>query len=114
MATSRTGTTKYLRNRKRVLDKAKRDGLMHCPGWTDHTGAHHPCGRELDWDTPRTDASVEADHIIAPKFGGTDDEDNLAPLCRKCNLSKSDGSRVPAGYAGADEFPTSHIWGALA
>ena len=110
MATSRTGTTKYMRNRKRVLDKAKRDGLTHCPGWFSHDGTHHPCGRELDWTTPGTDASVEADHIISPKHGGTDDVDNLAPLCRHCNVRKGDGSRVPAGFSEAEEFPTSRVW----
>ena len=110
MATSRTGTTKYMRNRKRVLDKARKEGLTHCPGWTGQDGTHHPCGRELDWDNGGTDASVEADHIIAPKHGGTDDTDNLTPLCRHCNVRKGDGSRAPAGFAGAEDFPTSRVW----
>ncbi len=110
MATSRTGTSKYLRSRKAVLRKARAAGLSHCPGWTDATGVHHPCGRELEWDVPGTDASVEADHILAPKFGGTDDEDNLTPLCRACNVRKGDGSRVIAGFAEVDDFPMSRAW----
>lgn len=110
MATSRTGTSRYLRNRKRVLDKARAEGLSHCPGWTDANGTHHPCGRELDWTTPGTDASVEADHIVAPKFGGTDDVENLTPLCRACNVRKGDGSRVLAGFAEVDAFPVVGVW----
>src|SRR5699024_1147885 len=110
MATSRTGTTKYMRNRKRVLDKAKREGLTHCPGWTGQDGSHHPCGRPLDWDNAGTEASVEADHIIPPAYGGTDDADNLAPLCRKCNITKGDGSHAPAGFDAPENFPSSRTW----
>ena len=110
MATSRTGTTKYLRNRKAVLRKARAAGLTHCPGWTDAASVHHACGRRLDWAVSGTDSSVEADHIVSPKFGGTDDEENLAPLCRACNVRKGDGSRVIAGFAGVDEFPMSRAW----
>jgi 5-methylcytosine-specific restriction endonuclease McrA len=110
VVTSRTGTTKYLTNRRKVLRKARDAGLTQCPGWTDTSGQHHPCGRELDWDAHGTPASVEADHIIAPKYGGTDDEDNLTPLCRDCNVRKGDGSRVLAGFADVDMFPMSREW----
>jgi 5-methylcytosine-specific restriction endonuclease McrA len=109
MVTSRTGTAKYLRNRKRVLDKARADGLTHCPGWTD-TAGHHACGRELNYDVPKLPESAEADHILSPKFGGTDDVENLTPLCRDCNGRKGDGSKVQAGFLSADEFPLSRVW----
>lgn len=111
MVTSRTGTAKYLRNRKRVLDKARAEGLTHCPGYVDAVGTHHPCGRELNYDVPRLPESVEADHIVAPKFGGTDDVENLAPLCRDCNgRRKGDGSKVVAGFLPASDFPMSREW----
>lgn len=32
--------------------------------------------------------SFHVEHIIATKHGGTDDEDNLALACQKCNLHK--------------------------
>lgn len=110
MVTSRTGTAKYLRNRKRVLAKAQADGLTNCPGYTDAAGAHHPCGRELNYDVPKLPESAEADHIVSPKFGGTDDVENLTPLCRDCNVRKGDGSKVQAGFLSADEFPMSRVW----
>jgi hypothetical protein len=72
MVTSRTGTAKYMRNRRKVLDQARRDGIVNCPGYVDAAGVQHPCGRELNYDVPRLPESVEADHILAPKFGGTD------------------------------------------
>ena len=105
MAASRTGTATYLRNRRRVLTQARADGLTHCPGYDGH-----PCGRELDWDTPLTPASVEADHILPPKFGGTDNTDNLTPLCRACNVTKGDGTRVPIEAPTADDFPVTRDW----
>jgi len=109
MVTSRTGTAKYLRNRKTVLAKAKAEGLTRCPGYTQG-GQHRACGRELNYDAPRLPESVEADHILSPKFGGTDDVDNLTPLCRACNIEKSDGTKVIAGFGSVDDFPLSREW----
>lgn len=105
MTTSRTGTATYLRNRKRVLGQARADGLTHCPGYDGR-----PCGRELDYITPRLPESAETDHIVSPKFGGTDAVENLTVLCRDCNVRKGDGSRPSAGFAGADDFPVSRVW----
>lgn len=110
MATSRTGTAKYLANARKVKTKARRDGLTHCPGYTDARGVHHPCGVELDYDVPLLDNSAEVDHIVSPKFGGTDDVENLQVLCRKQNRDKGDGSRVVAEFAEADLFPMSRAW----
>jgi len=100
---SRTGTATYLRNRRRVLTQARADGLTHCPGYDSH-----PCGRELDWDTPLTPASVEADHISEYRYGGTDDVDNLRVLCRGCNIERN--KRVPPPIPTAGAFPTSRAW----
>jgi 5-methylcytosine-specific restriction endonuclease McrA len=110
VVTSRTGTAKYLRNRKRVLDKARAEGVTNCPGYVDAAGVQHPCGRELNYDVPRLPESVEADHILAPKFGGTDDVENLTPLCRDCNGRKGDGSKVITGFLPASDFPMSRAW----
>jgi 5-methylcytosine-specific restriction protein A len=105
VVTSRTGTAKYLRNRKRVLAKAQADGLTRCPGYDGHA-----CGRELNYDVPRLPESAEADHIVSPNFGGTDDVENLTPLCRDCNGRKGDGSKVQAGFLSVDDFPMSRVW----
>lgn len=110
MATSRTGTARYLRNRKRVLAKAQADGITRCPGYTDTQGVHHSCGVELDYETPKLPNSAEADHILAPKFGGTDDIENLQVLCRAQNIAKGDGSKVIAGFLPASDFPMSRAW----
>jgi len=103
VAASRTGTATYLRNRRRVLTQARANGLTHCPGYDGH-----PCGRELDWDTPLLPNSAEADHIIEYRHGGTDDVDNLRVLCRAQNLERN--KRTPPPIPTADAFPTSRAW----
>ena len=102
MATSRTGTAKYLRNSANVKRKAKRSGLAHCPGVDDR-----PCGVELDYEIPRQPNSAETDHVIEHQFGGTDDIDNLRVICRTCNLGRN---RRNVEIAPADQFPTSRAW----
>lgn len=104
MATSRTGTAKYLRNRDRVIRDARKAGLTHCPGH-----ATNPCGRELDYYTPLQAGSAEADHVLEHRYGGTDDVDNLRVLCRTCNLERNrtrPRALVPAG----DDFPLTRDW----
>ena len=103
VASSRTGTATYLRNRRRVLTQARADGLTHCPGYDGH-----PCGRELNWDTAQEPNSVEADHILEHRYGGTDDVDNLRALCRECNITRN--TRVPPPIPDAGSFPTSRDW----
>ncbi len=88
-----------------MLSKARADGVTHCPGYENH-----PCGRELDYDTPLLPESAETDHIIPVRFGGTDEVDNLAPLCRACNRAKGDGTRAPADFSPVDDFPLSRSW----
>lgn len=103
MTTSRTGTAVYLRNAARVKKQAQRNGLTHCPGYTDAG-----CGRQLDYTTPLTPASAEADHIIEHRFGGTDNIENLRVLCRDCNGRRN--KRVPPPVPAVTEFPTSRNW----
>lgn len=104
MATSRTGTAKYLRNRARVLRQAQADGLTHCPGVDGRT-----CGVKLDYDTPLLPNSAETDHILEHRNGGTDDIDNLRVICRADNLARN-RTRTPAPVPAADDFPTSRAW----
>ena len=109
MATSRTGTATYLRNRRRVLNQARREGLTHCPGYTDPRGVHHPCGVELDYDTPLLPNSAEADHVVEVRHGGTDDVHNLRVLCRQQNLERN-RHVAPVPVPLATDFPTSRVW----
>src|SRR5699024_2851896 len=62
IATSRTGTTAWRRTRALAIRYARRDGIEHCPS----------CSTRLDFDTPQTPASAEADHIIPFSKGGKD------------------------------------------
>ena len=110
MATSRTGTTKYLRNRARVLRDAQQGGLTHCPGFTVGDVAH-PCGTLLDYDTPQLPNSAETDHIIRPRESGgdvDDSPDNLRVICRTCNTTRERKHPVPT--PAASDFPTSRNW----
>jgi 5-methylcytosine-specific restriction protein A len=104
MATSRTGTAKYLRNRKRALRQAQTQGLTHCPG---HEGNGYQCGVRLDYETPLLDESAETDHIIQHRHGGTDDIKNLRVICRRCNR---DRTKATVGVPDPEEFPTLAQW----
>lgn len=102
MATSRTGTAKYLRNAGKIKRDAQRNGLTHCPGVDTR------CGVPLDYTTPLLPNSAEADHILEHKHGGTDDVDNLRVICRACNLKRN--APTPVAIAAPDDFPTSRAW----
>lgn len=104
MATSRTGTARYLRNRRRCLEQAQRDGLTHCPGFDGHA-----CGVELDYDIPQQPNSAEADHILEHRHGGTDDFDNLRVLCRACNTARN-RTKARVEVPTVADFPTSRAW----
>jgi len=109
VATSRTGTTKYLRNRAKVIREARAHGLTNCPGYQRRDGTQRDCGRVLDYDTPLTDASVEADHITDHRYGGSDDADNLRVLCRACNRERNT-DRPAVDVAPVEDFPLSRAW----
>jgi 5-methylcytosine-specific restriction endonuclease McrA len=101
MATSRTGTGKWKRNRATKIAEAKANGLTHCPGFDGHT-----CGIDLDFDYPQFPNSAEVDHIVRYSDGGTDALDNLRVICRFCNLGRNQKSPPPA----PDQFPTLIDW----
>lgn len=103
MATSRTGTARYLKARGRVIREARAAGLTHCPG------VNTPCGNPLDYDTPYTPTSAEVDHIVEYRNGGTDDDDNLRVICRTCNLARN-RERAPIPVPDLAAFPTSRAW----
>jgi 5-methylcytosine-specific restriction endonuclease McrA len=109
VVTSRTGTATYLRNRKRVLRKARAEGLTHCPGYERRDGSHRECGRELDYVTPLLDGSAETDHILDHQYGGMDDPENLRVLCRACNRERNH-ERVPVSVPDVGDFPLSQDW----
>ena len=120
MATSRTGTAKYKRNRGAVIREARRGGLTHCPGYANPDGTYHSCGVELDYETPKTPRSAETDHVLEWKDGGGDQKDNLRVLCRACNLSRNktkSKTPMPAPidtghcvHAEPQTFATSQAW----
>jgi hypothetical protein len=92
MATSRTGTTKWMRivRERRALDR--RAGITRCP----------MCGRLLDWDAKRVrgqahnPARVEVDHIVPHEHGGQDTLENSRCICADCNLKRR-GREAKAG-----------------
>ena len=75
----------------------------------DDLGVHHPCGVELDYDTPLLDNSAETDHIVEYRYGGTDEPANLRVLCRRQNRERGH-QRVLVPVAAADDFPVSQSW----
>lgn len=81
MATSRTGTAEWKAIRTRMLRRAKRDGVDHCP----------ICGVLLDY-TPgiRARNSPEVDHVTSVAQGGTDDIEQLQVICGHCNRRLGD------------------------
>ncbi len=109
MTTSRTGTAHYLRNARRVKDKARREGITHCPGYERRDGTHRECGRELNYDTPLLDSSAEADHVVDHQYGGGDEAANLRVLCRACNRERNH-ERMPIPIPGLEGFPLSRVW----
>ena len=77
MATSRTGTTRWMKVRDERRRIALEEGVFHCP----------LCRVPLDWMYPGRPNSVEVDHILAHSKGGKDEIENTRILCRRCNAS---------------------------
>lgn len=105
---SRTGTTRYLHARARVIGQARADGLTHCPGYERRDGSRRSCGRELDYVTPYLPGSAETDHVVEVAAGGDDTVENLRVLCRACNQERNEDSGPR--LVGAEEFPVSREW----
>jgi 5-methylcytosine-specific restriction endonuclease McrA len=105
MATSRTGTTKWLRivHDRRHLDQ--RAGITRCP----------ICTRTLDWGRrvrgTYNPALVEVDHIVPVERGGQDTLENSRCICADCNKRRR--SRERAAARAATTWPRarhSPIW----
>ena len=83
MATSRTGTTRWLRNSSAAKRSARAAGLEHCP----------LCHVRLTWDAGLLPSSPEADHIVPHSRGGSDAPENIQIICRRCNQRKGSGRK---------------------
>lgn len=77
MATSRTGTTRWMKVRDERRRIALEQGIHRCP----------ICRVGLDWMYPGRPNSVEVDHIVPHSQGGRDEIENTRVLCRHCNQS---------------------------
>lgn len=76
MATNRTGTSKYLKNREKQR-------LKFLPCWI--------CGEEIDYTAKANTAlAFEADHATPHSKGGSDDLSNLRSSHHRCNRSQGD------------------------
>lgn len=83
MATSRTGTSKWLKVRRRALALGIDQGIHNCP----------ICGALLDYERTRQPNSAEPDHILPYTKGGQDVIENIQVICRTCNIRKGNGRR---------------------
>ena len=80
------------RQRKRILYRDRY--VCQCQGKyrCEHHDAGTPCLAEpfsalLSPDA--TDPKLQVDHIKAQADGGSDDDDNLQTLCRRCHVAKT-------------------------
>lgn len=91
--TSRTGTTRWLNLRRRLMTKAIRQGTFAC----------EECGVVLSKDTPPGHPlAPELDHRVRVADGGAEfDPANLRWLCRTCHLAKTVAENVAAAAAAA-------------
>ena len=83
MATSRTGTAKWLRIRREAIKQALDNNVFNCP----------TCGVGLDYEHSRQPNSAEVDHIIPHSRGGEDSLANTQIICRWCNQRKGNGTQ---------------------
>jgi len=78
-----------LRTARRIYGERPRLPIGHLvQGWLDLVQAHGEkcvfCGQ------PGTAFSLEIEHLTPKVKGGSDQAENLAPACRRCNSSKKD------------------------
>src|SRR5699024_7244100 len=83
MATSRTGTAKWLRIRRQAIKQAIENNIFNCP----------TCGVGLDYEHSRQPNSAEVDHIIPHSHGGEDSLANTQIVLRLCNQSKGNAAQ---------------------
>ncbi|WP_138417972.1 HNH endonuclease [Sinomonas gamaensis] len=102
MATSRTGTTQWIRVRDAAIRNAKTEGIDRCPF----------CSVLLDYDQGRQPNSAEVDHIVPHSKGGKDVLANTRVCCRRCNQSRGSRALPKAFRASIPSRPlkTSRQW----
>ena len=89
MATSRTGESKWINTRARLI----RTRVHAC----------HWCGVVLEASAPKgTPDSIEMDHVMPVTRGGDDSDDNLTLACHPCNRRKSNNVAPGAPRSGYD------------
>ncbi|QPK80808.1 HNH endonuclease [Schaalia sp. ZJ405] len=99
MATSRTGTTKWLHIAKQARHQAQTNGQTHCP----------ICHTPLDYTHGRTPNSAEVDHITPASLGGTDTLDNVRIICRLCNQRRGNGKKHKPPKHGNTKTRAPHV-----
>jgi 5-methylcytosine-specific restriction endonuclease McrA len=82
----------------RIIWNRRRMREVNAPG--EHTLEDWNVTRQLFGNScyacGRSDVFLDKDHIIPVSKGGTNNKDNIAPLCKRCNNSKKDKLWVPA------------------
>ena len=102
MATSRTGTAKWVRVRDEARKIAFDQGLARCP--------EPGCRVWLDWEYSRRPNSAEVDHIVPHSQGGTDTIENARVICRRCNQSLGGKQNRKPSPVQTVELDASPIW----
>src|SRR5699024_5732679 len=83
MATSRTGTAKWLRIRREAIKQAIENNIFNCP----------TCGVGLDYEHSRQPNSAEVDQILPHSRGGEDSLANPQIIGHWCNQLKGTGAQ---------------------
>lgn len=86
MATSRTGTRAWKQASQTAKTRAQNNGQTHCPH----------CHQPLAWHTTLQPNSPEADHITPWSHGGSNTQQNLRILCRRCNQKRGRATQASA------------------
>lgn len=102
MASSRTGTAKWMRVRDQARAQAIEQGVTNCPR----------CRVRLDWQYSGRPNSAEVDHVLPHAQGGQDTITNTRILCRRCNqqLGGMMGKRTPRPIIQTTDLPTTIDW----
>lgn len=101
MASSRTGTTAWLKAARMALHLAQARGQTQCPY----------CSITLNYENKRTPNGAWVDHVTPYSKGGTNEQSNLVVCCRTCNISKGNrqAPKVKTVLA-AKPLKTSRKW----
>lgn len=100
MASSRTGSGKWRRLRKEVIEEAIQKEQFNCP----------LCGIGLDYEYSLQPNSAEVDHILEHSLGGQDVKENVRVICRYCNQTRFHKERRNRKPAGRIEPETKIEW----